>query len=151
MLFIKKRGIGYVLFALICTLMACAAKDELTLAEQAVADKYYHSYGGAIFGLQPDEWADGKVYQQHYRHGIYDATFQSLAAQTDFMQMPADSLQRMADAIHADLLQAIPQIELYDSIRVRFMTRYKSHQTGEWPSADTSIHVAERRFAYGLR
>lgn len=126
-------------------------EEVLTPAEKVIEDRYDSTYAGAIFSLKPDEWANGKVYEQHYKHGIYEAVFQANELTIDFGKVPAASLQATADSIYHDLLPVIPAIELYDSVRIRFMTRYKTRQRGEWPSADTFMHIAERRFVYSLR
>lgn len=126
-------------------------EERLTPAEKLVEDKYDSTFVGALFGLRPDEWADGKVYKRHYKHGIYEATFQSNVFTVDFGKIPEDSLKMIADAIHGDLLHVIRSIDLYDSIHIRYMTSYKNRQPGEWPSADTSMYLVERRFSYGLR
>jgi len=159
---VRKFAIGFVLVILFVVVtmvagvlffgLASRSYDPLSPAEHLVLEKYDSIFAGAHLNFAPDEWADGKVYKRRYRHGIYRVTFTGLVQIIDFGGMPEDTLQRVADALYRDLLPAIPDVDLYDSILVRYETRYRTRQPVEWLlSADSSYYRRMRTIGYGLR
>lgn len=113
-------GAGWIL-----TFLNTNSAEDLNPAEKTIISRYDSLFKDTVMTSMNKDWeAEDKSYKYRYGHGIYYITFQTKPSLGDFKRSGDSALSAISKTAAETFLPIMSHRELYDSIKITFITRY---------------------------